>query len=291
MTIPSNVTTELTNLQSQLKAAEPLSGATAPTIVALQLNSKQLVNDINTALINAEGNNTTNMSGSIAFAQNPTAGSTIVLGGQPIVAGASWNSSSTQITLGYIAPSWLQIGMQVYDNTISKIIGVVQGVSGTTLTLARPAAFSSQGSTDLLSIQSVVTFVSASPLNNQVVIGSTLANTLLALILFLGSPGGDINISSCSYSIGSASNTLQIVFNASSPIPPSGFAVATNVTGATAVSSKLVANDLDDWSAPTDPLLIVNGFLGIVENATDQNTLCNMAGYVGRANINLDQLV
>lgn len=49
--------------------------------------------------------------------------------------------------------------------------------------------------------------------------------------------------------------------------------------------------NLDNWSVPTDPQAIVSGFLGIVGNATDQNTLCNMAGYIGRSNKNLDQLV
>jgi hypothetical protein len=51
------------------------------------------------------------------------------------------------------------------------------------------------------------------------------------------------------------------------------------------------AGSLDTFMAPTDPQAIISGFLGLVGNATDQYTLCNIEGYVGRAVKNLDQLV
>jgi len=48
---------------------------------------------------------------------------------------------------------------------------------------------------------------------------------------------------------------------------------------------------LDTWTAPVDPVSIVNGVLGLLSSAQDQNTLANIQGYVGRANANIDQLV
>ena len=291
MTVPASIVTELTALQAQLTAAQPVESASAPTIVALQLNAAQALSDLDTALTNAAGANTNNFSGAIVFSQNPTPLSSITLGGQPLVAGASWTTASTQITLGFTAPSWVQNGMQCFDVTTNQVIGIILGVSGITITLALPAAFPSQGSSDLLAFQSVITFVTSAPITNNVVIQSTLQDTLLTLILFLSGSGRDINISSCSYSIAATSNLLQIVYSSGSPIPSSGFTVATNVPGATAISSKLIANDLDDWSAPSDPLLIVDGFLTVVDNATTQNTLCNAVGYIGRLSTNLDQLV
>ncbi len=50
MTIPSNITTELTSLQAQVKAATPLNNAPFTTIKAMQLNAVNLVSDIQTAL-------------------------------------------------------------------------------------------------------------------------------------------------------------------------------------------------------------------------------------------------
>ena len=51
------------------------------------------------------------------------------------------------------------------------------------------------------------------------------------------------------------------------------------------------SGSLDTWTAPVDPAQIVSGILGLLDNATDQNTLANAIGYIGRSNINLDQLV
>lgn len=51
------------------------------------------------------------------------------------------------------------------------------------------------------------------------------------------------------------------------------------------------AGKLDSFGDPTDPVDIINEFADIVESATDQSTLANLAGYVGRSNINLDQLL
>ena len=48
--------------------------------------------------------------------------------------------------------------------------------------------------------------------------------------------------------------------------------------------------NLDNWAVPTDPQAIISGVLGIVGNATDQNTLCNMEGYVSRISLNLELL-
>jgi hypothetical protein len=50
MTIPVNITTELTSLQAQVAAATPLNNAPFSTIKAMQLNAGNLVNDIQTAL-------------------------------------------------------------------------------------------------------------------------------------------------------------------------------------------------------------------------------------------------
>lgn len=50
MSIPSNITAELTNLQSQVQAATPLANASIATIHAMQLNAAQLINDIQTDL-------------------------------------------------------------------------------------------------------------------------------------------------------------------------------------------------------------------------------------------------
>lgn len=49
--IPANITNELASIKAQLAAAEPLVGASHATIVAIQLNSAQLVNDIQDALV------------------------------------------------------------------------------------------------------------------------------------------------------------------------------------------------------------------------------------------------
>lgn len=50
MSIPSNISTELANLQAQVTAATPLNNAPFATIKAMQLNAANLVNDIQTAL-------------------------------------------------------------------------------------------------------------------------------------------------------------------------------------------------------------------------------------------------
>lgn len=289
MTIPANITTELAALQTQLTNAEPLSSASAPTITALQLNAHQLLDDLDDALIDAAGANTNNMSGSILFTQNPIAGSSIVLGGQPIPASGSWTTSTNKITLSKPAPSWIVSGMQLYDRTTSKVIGTIIGTSGATLTLLANAQFPSQGASDLLFIQSTVTFVASNPLANQVQIGASLGATLLTLLAFLNK-STDINIALCLYSLATNSNTLQIVFKTNSTTG-SSFTVATTVPGSVALGSALTSNNLDDWNVPADPQLIVKGFLGVVENATDQSTIANMIGYVGRAAKNLNQLV
>ena len=51
MSIPANITTELTSLQAQVAAAAPLANATHATKVALQLNAGQLVADVQSALV------------------------------------------------------------------------------------------------------------------------------------------------------------------------------------------------------------------------------------------------
>lgn len=50
MSIPSNITTELTDLEAQVQAASPLASASYATVKAMQLNAGNLVNDIQTAL-------------------------------------------------------------------------------------------------------------------------------------------------------------------------------------------------------------------------------------------------
>jgi hypothetical protein len=51
------------------------------------------------------------------------------------------------------------------------------------------------------------------------------------------------------------------------------------------------AGALDTWTTPTDPNAIAAGIEALKCSAEDQATLANMAGYVGRATKNLDQLV
>jgi hypothetical protein len=47
---------------------------------------------------------------------------------------------------------------------------------------------------------------------------------------------------------------------------------------------------LDTWTAPVDPGGIVSGFLGVVIDGTDQNSLSLLRGVSGRIASNLDQL-
>ena len=55
MSIPAKITAELTALQAQLTAAEPIQSASQPTVVAIQLNAEQLLTDIGIALTAAAG--------------------------------------------------------------------------------------------------------------------------------------------------------------------------------------------------------------------------------------------
>lgn len=50
MTIPSNITSELAYLQSQVAAAAPLNNAPFATVKAIQLNAGNLVSDIQAVL-------------------------------------------------------------------------------------------------------------------------------------------------------------------------------------------------------------------------------------------------
>jgi hypothetical protein len=51
MTVPANISSEVTALRSQIAAAAPLTNASYATITALQLNAEQLVNDSSAALL------------------------------------------------------------------------------------------------------------------------------------------------------------------------------------------------------------------------------------------------
>lgn len=51
MSIPSNISSELLGLQTQLAAASPLNSASFAVVKALQLNAANLVGDIDTALV------------------------------------------------------------------------------------------------------------------------------------------------------------------------------------------------------------------------------------------------
>lgn len=55
MTVPANIITELTNLQAQVKAANPIQAAPYATIKAIQLNAEQLETDTSAALKTAAG--------------------------------------------------------------------------------------------------------------------------------------------------------------------------------------------------------------------------------------------
>lgn len=50
MTIPVNITTELTSLEAQVIAATPLANTPHSTLVAIQLNAINLTADVQTAL-------------------------------------------------------------------------------------------------------------------------------------------------------------------------------------------------------------------------------------------------
>lgn len=51
-----------------------------------------------------------------------------------------------------------------------------------------------------------------------------------------------------------------------------------------------LAGVLDTWIPPTDPVAIINGILGIDQNAQDEADITALRGLVGRAADNLDQL-
>ena len=68
-----------------------------------------------------------------------------------VAAAASFTTSSTTITMGSSAPSWIVSGMSVYDNTNGQLIGTVSSYVSTTLTLKAAALHASSGSTDSLS--------------------------------------------------------------------------------------------------------------------------------------------
>ena len=51
------------------------------------------------------------------------------------------------------------------------------------------------------------------------------------------------------------------------------------------------SGSLDSWAAPSDPLSIASGILGLAQAAADQTTLSDMRGAVGRAAANLNQVV
>jgi hypothetical protein len=72
---------------------------------------------------------------------------------------ASFTTSSTTLTLASTAPAWLLAlgtvalpgnGVAIYDVTVSAYIGLIQSVSGTTVTLQAAAAHASSGSADSL---------------------------------------------------------------------------------------------------------------------------------------------
>lgn len=51
-----------------------------------------------------------------------------------------------------------------------------------------------------------------------------------------------------------------------------------------------LAGVLDTWTPPSDPVAIINGILGVDQNADDERDIVAMRGLVGRAASNLDQL-
>ena len=54
-TTNSTIQAELENLQAQVTAASPLTSASPPTLLAIQLNAAQLLANINTAITNGVG--------------------------------------------------------------------------------------------------------------------------------------------------------------------------------------------------------------------------------------------
>jgi hypothetical protein len=94
-----------------------------------------------TAAPNDAGTGGTEVSGG-AYARVQVAGS--------VTAGASFAASATTITLSATVPSWVTVGMNVYDTTkAANIATVAAGSSGTTLNITA-AATSSSGAADSL---------------------------------------------------------------------------------------------------------------------------------------------
>lgn len=66
------------------------------------------------------------------------------------------------------------------------------------------------------------------------------------------------------------------------------------LTTTTLITNIILTTDsvlLDTWTAPIDPITIVNGVNDVVTSAQNQDSLSLMRGVVGRATSNLDQLV
>jgi hypothetical protein len=110
-----------------------------------------------------------------------------------LAAGASWTTSSTTLTLGSSAPSWLIAlgtngsGVNVYDATNSQQIGTVSSISGTTVTLTVAASHASSGSTDSL-VFSAFPAASASTGTEPAVTPANVANA--ASVTFPAATGG-----------------------------------------------------------------------------------------------------
>lgn len=110
-------------------------------------------------------------------------------------------------------------------------------------------------------------------------------------------------------SITTALISLEAQVSAASPLAnaPASTIVAIQLNAANLVDSiqdaltttKLIPNIilttdsllLDTWSAPPDPVSIINGVLNLVVAADNQSDLSLKRGVVGRATSNLDQLV
>ena len=98
-------------------------------------------------------------------------------------------------------------------------------------------------------------------------------------------------------SITSQLSFLQSQVQSASPLntAPHNTIVAIKLNAAQAVDSIDAAippasGGLDTWVTPVDPGDIIDGVLGLLGSAVDQNDLVNVRGYVGRSAENLNQI-
>jgi hypothetical protein len=69
-----------------------------------------------------------------------------------LVAGGTISTTSATITMAQPLPSWVSVGMSVFDVSKNALLGSVLTAGGTTLTLSANALSAGSGSADILLI-------------------------------------------------------------------------------------------------------------------------------------------